>query len=129
MSKISGLQTMVDSTKRQREDLKSYNFISAKRPREDRESLQGIFGIYYPYIYRLETSMRNGTTDVAVRAGLLDLSVRWIDSLEAFNDYRSEVIRVQVMCSMNGVGSPYFPPKFCDIMRMLDEIMSAHMSK
>lgn len=129
MSKTSGLQTMVDSTKRQREDLKSYNFISAKRPREDRESLQRIFGIYYPYIYRLETSMRNGTTDVAVRAGLLDLSVRWIDSLEAFNDYRSKVIRVQVMCSMNGVGSPYFPQKFFHIMRMLDEIISAHMSK
>lgn len=73
--------------------------------------------------------MRNGTTDVAVRAGLLDLSVRWIDSLEAFNDYRSKVIRVQAMCNMNGVGSPYFSQKFCDIMRMLDEIISAHMSK
>ena len=68
--------------------------------------------------------MRNATTDVAVRAGLLDLSIRWIDSLQPFKDYGIKVIRVQVMCSLNGVGSPYFPQKFCDIMKMLDEIMS-----
>ena len=64
-------------------------------------------------------SMYNATTDVAVRGSLLDLSIRWIDSLHSLAEYRNKVVRVQVMWSLNCVVSPYFIQKFCDIMKIL----------
>ena len=82
-------------------------------------SFEHNFGLHATRRCAFNMAMYNATTDKGVRAGLVELSVRWIVSVYSFEEYKRKLLGL-----VGDVGVVSFHQELPAIMKLLYEIRS-----